>query len=162
MRPSIETPKMENWGLESIGLAKPAKIFKLTGTGTGMGNPDRAGRVIWLFWNSIERFIWSNPGLLACYPVLLLTLAVAGNMSRLFLTQKTATTAITIVSIRSTWVFRTALTDHHTLWWKSTHLPSPRCQVALLTYLLHFTRRMWWCMSTIRMTPVVDLLQGCH
>jgi hypothetical protein len=160
MWPSIEKPENDNWGLDSTGLAKSTKICKMTGTGTAMAHQARAGQGIWLFSKKIEAFILSNPGLLAGYLVLLLTLAVAGNMSQLLLTQKTATTAMTIGSIRSTWVFRMGLTKPRILCWSSTYLPSPRWWVALHSYLRYFTHEMWWHMCTITMTPGVHSLHG--
>jgi len=48
--------------------------------------------------------------------------------------------ATTLVSVRNTGVFRTALTaltEHRTLWRRITCYPSPRRQVPLHTYLLH-------------------------
>ena len=51
-----------------------------------------------------------------------------------------AASATTLVSVRNTWVFRTALTaltEHRTLRRRNTRYPLRRRRVALHTYLLH-------------------------
>ena len=68
--------------------------------------------------------------------------------------------ATTLVSIRNTGVFRTALTVPHTLWRRITCFPSPRRRVTLHTYLLYFAPGMWWRIRTIRMTGVLHSSQG--
>ena len=67
--------------------------------------------------------------------------------------------ATTLVSVRNTQVFRTALmalTEPRTLWRRITRYPSPRRRVALHTY--SFT--LWWCLRTIRRTCVLHSSQG--
>jgi len=67
--------------------------------------------------------------------------------------------ATTLVSVWNTWVFRTALTaltEPRTLWLRITHFPSPRRQVALLTYLHYFVPGI----CTIRTTRVLHSSQG--
>ena len=67
--------------------------------------------------------------------------------------------ATTLVSIRNTPVFRTALTaptEPRTLWRRIARYPSPRRRLALHTY--SFT--LWWRLRAIRWTRVLHSSQG--
>jgi len=55
-------------------------------------------------------------------------------------TSRVHSSATTLVSVRNTRVFQTALTalsEHRTLWWRTNRYPSLRQGVALHTYLLY-------------------------
>jgi len=73
------------------------------------------------------------------------------------------TLATTLVSIRNTRVFQTALmapTEPRTLGPRIRRFPSPCWRAALRTYLLYFAPAMWWCIHAIRTTRVVHSSQG--
>ena len=77
----------------------------------------------------------------------------------IFPTHNHVSSATTLVSVRNTRVFRTALTaltEPRTLWRRITHYPSSRQRVALHTY--SFT--LWWCLRTIRRIHVLRSSQG--
>jgi len=73
------------------------------------------------------------------------------------------TSATTLVSVRDTEGFRTALmalTERRTLWQRITPIPSPRQLVALHTYLHYFAPAFWWHIHNIRTTRVLHSSQG--
>jgi len=63
-----------------MGLAKPGKTRGLTGTGPGMACQDAVGRVVGSVSNQTELLYQSEPGLLAGYPDLLLTVVERGHL----------------------------------------------------------------------------------
>ena len=64
--------------------------------------------------------------------------------------------ATTLVCVRDTQVFQTALTEPHTLCWRITRYRPPRRWVSL--YMYSFT--LWWRLCTIRRTRVLHSSQG--
>jgi len=71
--------------------------------------------------------------------------------------------ATTLVSIRNTqvfWTALTALTKPGTLWQRITHFPLPRRRIPSHTYLHHIESGMWWRVHTIRTTRVLHSSQG--
>jgi len=72
---------------------------------------------------------------------------------------KFPSSATTLVSVRNTRVFRTALTapmEPHTLWQRITCYLSPRQRVAFHAY----SSTLWWRLRTIRRTRVLHSSQG--
>ena len=63
------------------------------------------------------------------------------NINEISVKEGADASATTLVSVRNTWMFRTALTavtEPRTLWRRITCYPSPSWWVALQTYLLYF------------------------
>jgi hypothetical protein len=79
MQPEIETPENRNQRLQMTDLTKPGTTCRLTGTGPGLACQDPAGQVLGRFWNRTKPFFQSEPGPLAGYPDLLLTLLGGGD-----------------------------------------------------------------------------------
>jgi len=68
---------MQNRTLEPMGVAKPGKTCGLTGMGPGLARQDSAGQVSGWFWNRTDPVLQAQPGPLAGYPDLLLTLVLS-------------------------------------------------------------------------------------
>jgi len=74
-----------------------------------------------------------------------------------------AASATTLVSLRNTRVFRTALMaliEPPTLWWWNIRYQLPSRRVVLHTYLLDFAPGMWWHIRNNWMTHVLHSSQG--